>query len=130
MGASPKSGALAPHGAGKLSASASQWWRKWRLQLLLTLATGAIFVSLVAIIGVLRPASRVVRSLRKVPTPEILQHHCDKHVGEPRVVQVRYFLCDYMHYCTLIVHFTREVMHRTFASLCGDGLVCVGVAGF
>jgi len=52
-------------------------------------------VAIAAVVGLvvyslrtLVPKAKLVDSMRSMPTPSILKHHCEEHIGPPRVIRV------------------------------------------
>lgn len=56
-------------------------------------AIAAVLGLVVYSVRMLVPKAKMVDSMRSMPTPAILQHHCEEHIGPPRVIRVRSCLC-------------------------------------
>jgi len=53
--------------------------------ILITTTLGAIYFIYMNLV----PRVVEIKAERKAPTPHILEHHCEKHIGPPRVERVR-----------------------------------------
>lgn len=56
------------------------------------MAIAAVVGLVVYSLRTLVPKAKMVDSMRTMPTPAILKHHCEEHIGPPRVIRVGYLL--------------------------------------